>query len=158
MTSSPSLCAGIYLTSVPISNTGGETFLLLPKVIHLVNDSRIGYGSWCHSITPQSVTIEICPNKKRNVWARGRNEKAAFKEKAVLSVSHVAFQNQLFKYTNTAVQISSLYKAQGSKAGQIWITGPYVLSDPCITGCWKLSSVGFFLCFLSHAISSPSVS
>lgn len=69
------------LTSVPISNTGKVTFHSLPKVIHLVKDSRIEYGSPCHLITPQSVIIEICPHKKGNVWARGRNEKAGLKKK-----------------------------------------------------------------------------
>ncbi len=29
------------------------------------------------------------------------------------------FQNQVFKYANISVQISSLYKVQGSKAGKI---------------------------------------
>lgn len=29
------------------------------------------------------------------------------------------FQNQVFKYANISVRISSLYKVQGSKAGKI---------------------------------------
>lgn len=108
MTSSHSLHAGTYLTSMPISITGEVTFHLLPKVTHLVNDSWIEYDSRCHSITPLCVITDICPNKKRNAWARARKEKAGFLIKAVLSASHVAFQNQLLKYANSTVQISSL--------------------------------------------------
>lgn len=70
--------AGTHLTPMPVSNRGEGTSHLLPRVIHLGNDSRLEHDSRCRSTAPQRVTLEICPNKKEAMHEQETEKRKPF--------------------------------------------------------------------------------